>query len=202
MSKIIKPNHVMVDLETMGLPTAGDGRVAIVSIGAVHFDPRTGFIDEKDTFYTELNWEDQELDYDMKITPSTQEWWEKQSAQAKRALYGTKDLETGIGEFFSWFEQKCPMDGKVWGNGPTFDIVILEAAAAACEHELPWKFFNVRDCRTINDMYYCKHGLLSNGKKPSHNALEDALLQAKQVNQQWRDLMGLNAAQRNTGGGP
>ncbi len=189
MNNKIKPNHVMVDIETMGLPTGGDARVAVVSIGAVHFDPRTGFLDDKDTFYTELNWEDQPLDYDMKITPSTQEWWEKQSAHAKQALYGTKDLETGIGAFFSWFKQKCPMDGKVWGNGPTFDIVILEAAAHACEHELPWKFWNVRDCRTINDMYNSKFGYLNGGAKATHNALEDALLQAKRVNQQWRALM-------------
>lgn len=56
----MKPNHVMIDLETMDkIPSA-----SIVSIGAVIFDPRTNKVGKtpKTQFYRELDWEEQELE--------------------------------------------------------------------------------------------------------------------------------------------
>jgi len=44
----MKANHVMIDLETMGLLPGS----AIVSIGAVVFDPRLNRVSNKNTFYT------------------------------------------------------------------------------------------------------------------------------------------------------
>ena len=52
----ITPDHVMIDLETMGTTPES----AIVSIGAVMFDPRTGKVGKAETkysFYAELDWD-------------------------------------------------------------------------------------------------------------------------------------------------
>jgi len=51
---IMKANHVMIDLETMGITPDS----AVVSIGAVVFDPRFNHVSSK-TFYRELDWCDQ-----------------------------------------------------------------------------------------------------------------------------------------------
>lgn len=81
--------HVMIDLETMGKTPES----AIVSIGAVIFDPRYGKVSDT-TFYRELDWEDQ----DRLVCSDTQEWWAKQSPKAKAALHGLDALEDALDE--------------------------------------------------------------------------------------------------------
>jgi len=171
--------HCMIDLETVGLTP--DAR--IVSIGAVIFDPRYGRIDKKNTFYIEL---DHKAQTNRAMDKGTMEWWTKQSREAKKALKGTTLLEDALEELAFWL----PEDVKVWGNGPTFDIVILEDAYHQCGIEIPWKFWNIRDCRTIKDLYESARG---GWEKKSggtlHNALDDAQYQAQYVIEMWRKIL-------------
>lgn len=178
-SELSKLRHVMIDLETLG--TTPDA--AIVSIGAVVFDPRYGKISEK-TFYSELDWENQS----RHICPETQEWWTKQSPEAQEALSGLDDLDTSLRELASWL----PKDSRVWGNGPTFDISILEDAYRQYNIEIPWKFWNIRDCRTVLDMYESSRGGLgkSTNRVGAHNSLQDAIYQAKYITMMWSRLLG------------
>lgn len=59
-----------------------------------------------------------------------------------------------------------------------FDITILENWFRACNTPIPWKFWNVRDVRTIVDWFnidtrsYEREGV-------HHNALDDCLHQIK-----------------------
>ncbi len=55
--------------------------------------------------------------------------------------------------FLQQLSDFLPKDVKVWGNGANFDIGILEHAYDQYQIEIPWEFWNVRDCRTIKDMY-------------------------------------------------
>lgn len=96
-----KLRHVMIDLETMGKVP----EMAIVSIGAVIFDPRYGKV-SKETFYMELDWESQ----DRFICPETQEWWSKQSKEARSALDGLDELEESLIALAEWLPKDC----KVW----------------------------------------------------------------------------------------
>jgi hypothetical protein len=93
--------HVMIDLETMGTTPQS----AIVSIGAIVFDPRYGKV-SKETFYRELDWEDQE----RHICPETTAWWKDQSAEAKAAHYGLDALDDVLKELAEWLPKDC----KVW----------------------------------------------------------------------------------------
>lgn len=175
------PNHVMIDLETMGTVPGS----AIVSIGAVIFDPRYNAI-TKQTFYAELDYLAQQYD-DFALDPNTMAWWEEQSPKAREALLGLDDLKEQLGELSKWL----PSDCKVWGNGATFDISMLEHAYRVYKLPIPWKFWNVRDCRTIKDMFESSRGGLSNkmgGTK--HNALDDAVFQAQYINKMWKSLVG------------
>jgi hypothetical protein len=153
---------------------------AIVSIGAVIFDPRLNKSGDK--FYAELDWENQSRNYDE----DTLAWWGKQSEKARRALNGLDDLEESLIKLAAFL----PGDAKVWGNGPCFDISILEHAYLQLGLDIPWKFWNVRDCRTVLDMYEFARGGLSKSmvKSLEHNALSDAIAQAKQLCKMWRIL--------------
>lgn len=175
----MKLRHVMIDLETMSTKQGA----AIVSIGAVKFDPRFGKIDLKDTFYQELHWKSQ----NRHIDPSTEEWWSNQSKAAKSALKGTIALEDMLWDLEDWLPDDC----RVWGNGSIFDISILENAYDQHNEAYPWKFWNVRDCRTIKDLYESLRGGFD-GKVggTAHNALDDAIHQAKYINYMWAKIGG------------
>lgn len=170
--------HAMIDLETVGLTP--DAR--IISIGAVIFDPRYGRI-SKDYFYMEL---DHRKQTERTKDRGTMEWWANQSTEAQKALKGTILLEDALHELAFWL----PDDVKVWGNGPTFDISILEDAYRQYDIEIPWKFWNVRDCRTIKDMYESARGGWDKKSGGTlHNAKDDAYYQAQYVIEMWRSIL-------------
>ena len=161
---------VMIDLETLG--TTPDS--AILAIGAVKFDPHTG--EQREQFYTVIEFEDADK---RKISAATVKWWMQQDEDARMALVKPAsmaiDLETALVDFGNFLS---PGD-KVWGNGATFDISMLEHAYG---YEAPWKFWNVRDVRTVVDI---ASGLVDRNDTKfvgqAHNALDDAIHQAKYV---------------------
>ena len=174
--------NAMIDLETLGKVPG----CPIVSIGAVEFDPATGELGRQ--FY-------ERVDLDGHVTgtadASTIKWWLKQSEEARNALtapggvYHTEEL-------LSAFHQWLPTDVKVWGNGATFDISILEHAyRAAGWQDIPWAHWNVRDCRTVADLG--KQISVTRDQCPRHgvhhNALDDAIYQAQWVSHIWQALV-------------
>jgi len=74
----------------------------------------------------------------------------------------------------------CRGASKIWANGVAFDIPILESAYEACDLDTPWKFWTVRDTRTIYDLGDIT---LNNFKRQNeldsdhHNALADCITQ-------------------------
>lgn len=169
--------HAMIDLETLDLiPTA-----KIVSIGAAIFDPRYNAIGDR--FYAELAYKAQK---DRTHNADTVSWWKRQSAECRKQLQGKTPLKSALIDLKSFLPNDC----KVWGCGPTFDISILEDAYRSFEIEVPWKFWNVRDVRTIRDIYENSRG--GWGKSAgvvTHNAMEDAQRQAEEVNKLWKKIL-------------
>jgi hypothetical protein len=57
---------------------------------------------------------------------------------------------------------------RVWAQGPTYDMTILEHAYKSLNKALPWQYYSVRDSRTV-------FGLWPGLEAPpaTHNALED-----------------------------
>lgn len=170
----------MIDLETMGTTS----NCAIVSIGVVLFDPRKGVL-KGGTFYSELDWKNQ----GRKIDKSCYyEFWKKQPKQVRKQLKGEENLEDALIRLSEFL----PKGVKVWGNGPTFDISFLEHAYDSLLLDVPWKFWNIRDCRTILDMYKSKRGEIGYygfADENNHNALDDAINQARKVCEMWTELL-------------
>jgi len=169
-------NHIMIDLETMG----NAHNAAIVAIGACEFDPMTGEIGR--CFHERVSLE-ASVAAGLKMDVSTVLWWMQQS-DAARSIFGCGGgTLSRVLEQFSVF---CDSDAQVWGNGATFDITILESAYSAVGLRAPWKFWNVRDVRTVVELGRML-GLPYHKATPfdgiAHNALDDAKHQAKYVSQ-------------------
>lgn len=171
--------HVMIDLETLG--TNPD--CVFISIGAVEFDPNTGEFGRE--CYKVLSIQDQES-LGRTMTLSTLQWWKRQSAEARKVLEEAKapnaDLMSScLTDFKAWLPPSC----VVWGNGSTFDIAILENAYTQINLTPRWRFWNVRDVRTIVDL---AKGIVERPTEvqgTAHNALDDAKHQARYVSRMW-----------------
>lgn len=157
--------NIMIDLETMGT----DSDAAIVSIGAVEFS----HLGLGRTFYSPINLQSN-LEDGRSVTGSTIEFWLKQDEAARLALCDIKSsLRTILYQLSDWM----PADPIVWGNGATFDNVILANAYKALEISVPWKFYNDRCYRTLKAL--CPEIETEPFIGTKHNALADAVHQAK-----------------------
>ncbi|MDP5205570.1 3'-5' exoribonuclease [Alishewanella sp. SMS9] len=180
-------NHVMLDLETMGQ----DSNAAIVAIGAVFFEPTTGTIGA--SFYQKVDLESAAKFGN--IDPSTIIWWLKQSDAARAEITSddTLDLKCALCDFGDWIEQIEKIHSRiVWGNGASFDNVILSNAYAATSLAKPWVYWNDRDVRTVVELGKTLKGFDPKKHMPflgtTHNALDDAIHQAKYVSAIYQQL--------------
>lgn len=160
--------HVMIDLETMGQrPDA-----PIVAIGAVAFDAT--MVHEK--FYVTVDLQSS-VDAGARIDPNTVMWWLGQSDKARAALITaeTVDIITALERFGSWFR---PGVVGVWGNGASFDNVIMVESYKRLGRTPPWEFWKDRCYRTIKSIYA---DVKLDRTGTHHNALHDAISQAKHL---------------------
>uniref|UniRef100_UPI00101CB4C2 exonuclease n=1 Tax=Escherichia coli TaxID=562 RepID=UPI00101CB4C2 len=172
-------NHLSVDLETMGANT----NAPIVVIGAVFFDPETGEIGP--VFYIVISLTDA-MNTGAVPDGGTIEWWLKQSSEARAAILTDqvkmKDALLRFREFVN--EHSDEKFVQVWGNGATFDNAILRTSYERLDIPCPWHYSNDRDVRTIVEMgkitdFNARSVIPFEGVR--HNALDDALHQAKYV---------------------
>lgn len=162
-----KYKDVMIDIETLGRKSG----CAVLTIGAVCFDRYTGELGE--TFYAAMDREMATL-YGH-VDPETVKWWERQSDSAKvDAFNGTESPLVIANKFSEWIDG----DDLVWGNGSVFDITILEAWFEETCVKIPWKFWNVRDVRTVVDIGNVNPKQFTR-KGTYHNALDDAIFQVE-----------------------
>ena len=157
--------HCMVDLET--LDTAPTSH--ILSIGAVMFD-RDKIVDE---FY-EIITIDELMMKNFTISASTLNWWIKQDEAIKEFGKGTNSIQDVLKNFSAWFT--LYRGKELWGNGATFDNVILGNAYKVLGLKQPWSYKYDRCYRTIAGLY---HKIDKTFEGMRHNALADARFQAE-----------------------
>ena len=173
--------NIMLDLETMGVgPNA-----AIVAIGAVEFVlpvkesmatvGRIGEITRE--FYRTVDLQSS-VDAGGVIDPSTVMWWLEQSDEARAELTreaGRENIAGALQLFREWLGGR---DCLIWGNGASFDNVILGSAYTKLSgiDFVPWKFRNNRCYRTVKALN--KHIPADEVGGVAHNAVDDAKYQA------------------------
>jgi exodeoxyribonuclease VIII len=150
---------LMIDLE--GLGTGPD--TTILTIAAQAFDPLgSGYLEQK--YYARITLESQE---NRSIQQSTIDWWATQPAAARDEAFceeGRIDLDQALDSLgkLIWHSK------RIWAQGPTYDMNILEHAYKSYGKPIPWQFYAVRDSRTVFSLW-------PDLPKPptSHHALED-----------------------------
>ncbi len=167
---------VMIDLETLCVKHTAK----VISIGAVEFNVNTGHLGRE--FYCAV---DRHTQAERTESQSTLNWWAKQSQEAQDAAFNAPDAGL-LSSALNGLRRFIKPSQVVWGNGSTFDISILEDAYNFAS---PWKFFNVNDVRTVVRMAK----VIGIDRPPmkvgtSHNALDDAIHQAKYTSTMWQAL--------------
>ena len=166
-------NDVMVDLETYGTrPNA-----AILTIGAIKFRrfqkcAPLKEIDPSLIFYRRVDLKSC-LEIGLTTDKSTEEWWKKQSEEARKEAFAEEDrhsIRATLVDFVKWLDH----DPFIWAHGAPFDPVILEEAFRACGMHAPWSYFNIRDTRTLFEVTDVTKKDLP---VASHHALEDCYRQ-------------------------
>lgn len=167
--------NLMIDIETLDTtPTA-----KIISIGAVFFELATGktgkeFYQPVDRFGMSQRCRTE--------SSSTIEWWDQQSPEARKVFTDENrvDLCEALPRLTKFINQNCnSFTVNIWAQGPQFDCVILEDAYSNEFSETPWKFWNVRDCRTVIEL----GSEYANVKrqKGNHSSIEDCHIQIKNL---------------------
>lgn len=158
---------VMIDIETLGTKPGA----AILSIGAVMF----GASGLGKTFYAPVSLTSC-TDAGLTVDAETVQWWMFQSEAARAAAFapGAEPLASALLRFAAWFHDQGGV--HPWSHGATFDVPLLDAAFSACHLSAPWAFWNVRDTRTLYDQAGVK---VDRSHGTQHNALDDAIAQAK-----------------------
>jgi hypothetical protein len=151
--------HLMIDLE--GLATGPD--TTILTIAAQTFDPFGSDYYDKH-YYARITLESQE---NRVIDDGTIAWWATQPEHAREEAFGEQDripLDQALDELgrLIWHSK------MIWAQGPTYDCNILEHAYKSYRKPLPWKYYQVRDSRTVFSLW----PELSI-PPTSHHALED-----------------------------
>lgn len=161
--------HIMLDLETFG----NGNDAAIVSIGAVKFDAK----DILSEFHVGV-YPASSAAAGLKIDADTVMWWlhpDRAQAREKLRELQSVDLGSALVGFSEWAGSDV---AAIWGNGATFDNVILRSAYRVCCMEYPVKFWQDKCYRTLKGLAP-EIEIVREGTH--HDALDDARCQAKHL---------------------
>ena len=177
-------HDLMLDLETYGTRPG----CIIRSVGAVMFDPYDPPGQVGKTFYANVARDDQEK-LGLTVSESTDKWWllPKQATANKMLLENQMPVKQVVGDFIDFWRARGAR--RVWSQGANFDDPIMTAVIEACGLDVPWKFWDSRCTRTA----YAIGGLNFHTIKrvgTAHNALDDAVHQAKCVQMAHANLRG------------
>ena len=166
---------VMVDIE--GLATGPE--TTILTIAAQEFDPLERGLLGRD-FYVRVDLESQE---GRTIEQGTIDWWATQPKEVREEAFNEQE-RVPLRDALQGLHRIIWHSKRVWSQGPTYDMNILEHAYKSLAMPLPWRYYSVRDSRTL-------FGLVPSLEKypASHHALEDC---RRQIQLLWDALEYLN----------
>lgn len=174
MEVVNKPlEDLMVDLETLSTDSNG----LILSISAVQFDFETGEIGSIFNMGVNIH---QQIVKGAHLDGNTIEWWLQQDTSAFANVRGMyrRPVDEVINEFNCFI-----VDNKIknmWGNGCTFDNVMLRNMYKRHSRVFPLEFWADRDVRTVVDIFGIdRREIPFTGTK--HNGVDDCRYQIEYI---------------------
>ncbi|APL99095.1 putative ribonuclease T [Bordetella phage LK3] len=157
-------DSVMIDLETMATgPNAG-----VIQVGAMAFDSREGVV-YLDMFEVDVDLQSALL-LGGEVDASTVQFWRDQGGlQPKRP---PKAMRSALTDLASWLGQ-YPDLKRVWAQGPSFDVAVLEGYYRRAGIPIPWGYSMPRDTRTVYDLAKERGWSKPEGTQAVHTSLED-----------------------------
>ena len=156
--------HLVVDIETLGVEKGS----YITSISAKILGTNIGF-DARNITYEGLS---PTMDY------NTVKWWlTKTDEDAKQALFVGEPIH--IYDALDAFTKFCEENGvdKYWGNSFDFDMGHLEFWYKKQGKKVPWKFWELRDIRTIKSFLTAEEISAIESNTYKHNSVNDVVIE-------------------------
>lgn len=160
-------NKMMIDCETLDI---GE-RPILLSIGAVVFDDSQIY----EYFHIGIDIESSKQ-HGFTVSQSTLDWWDQQDPAARAVAFsGGEEIKAALHALVYFFEENECIE--IWSKGALADIRWINNALDYFGIERPWKYYKE----------FCFRTLLKSVPKFEipftgipHNALDDAIHQAKQ----------------------
>lgn len=171
----------MIDIET----ASTEYNAVILSIGAVCFSLQNPGLPPV-TFEVSIDKEDGES-LGLHVSQDTLDWWKKQPQEVYNHIFlNTEKVSTkeGLTQLHS-FLARYPTIKQYWCQGINFDPVVLETAYKACGMLPKWKFYQLRDSRTVQ---YLIPRIPFSKPKDAHTPVADCLYQIKMVRYVYQQL--------------
>lgn len=172
---------IMIDIET----ASTEYNAVILSIGAVCFS-----LDSPQLPYESIELLIDKEDGDrlgLHTSEDTLKWWNTQPKEVYEHAFihgprlSTKDALLQLNAFI----ERYPTIKQYWCQGINFDPVVLETSYKTCGLSCKWKFYQLRDSRT---MQYILPKLPFSKPKDAHTPVADCLYQIKMLTYVWNEI--------------
>lgn len=170
-------NNIMCDLETL----SSNMNAIIISIGLVYFDFCKKQLGEELYIEISLPALEEQLSLGRTFSLETMSWWCQQSDGARKVWRKQEGIEKlnnreAINALNNFFEED---NVCLWGNGATFDNVILRSYLNSFGENARWHYSKDMCYRTMKNLFGNKAKFNRIGEH--HNALDDAKSQAQHL---------------------
>lgn len=182
----IPEEHCMIDLETFGVSKNS----CILQIAAVKFyqdltDLSLKPLSVQNILVDPESCKDLGLSFDL----NTVMWWMTKPGDEARKMVMTQKGRIPLPQALQVLSTWIGPDTRVWGNGASFDLAILDSAYEACKITKPWKHYNERCYRTLNALRPQDSPERPAREGVHHDGLGDCYHQIKQLDWVLRSLL-------------
>ena len=177
--KMVMTIHATLDLETLDYKPSS----TVLTVGGVKFNPYS--VDNPyDKFYYHISIDDQDR-FGRTVSDDTIEWWKGQNSDIMEEAFDQTNA-VSMEEFLDVLNKWIVGVDVFWGQGYGFDYTILEDMYRNLKRPIPWRFWEVRDSRTLFSLL--REDPRKKMQKDLHNAYADAYYQSKAIQIAYSDL--------------